>query len=128
MVETRILSANMCLGACWCLPKEDSARHWDPQQPVALPEVLQGLRCSGCPEAHGRAGAGRCRWFPEADAGSPHHFPITARHCVWPPLGSITHLQPRMGVSALPWHPQPHGCRRPRISLLVLPGPAPTLP
>lgn len=110
-----------CPGACWCLLKEDGARHWDPQQPVALPEMLQALRYSGCPEAGGQAGAGRCRWFPEADAVSTHRFPITARHSVWPTLGSITHLQPRMGVPALPWPPSTMVAPCPSLSCLVQP-------
>lgn len=48
MVESCHLSANMRLEVCCCLLEEDSARHWDPQQLVALPEVLQGVRCSRC--------------------------------------------------------------------------------
>lgn len=136
MVETHRLSANMHLEACCCLLKEDSACHRDPQRPVALRQVLQGMRCS--------------RYF-----GGPRHMPRPHRRFqrlpgdgrgVCPPvlrcwetwcqavpmLGSITHLQPSMGVPTLPWSSQPHRCCRPtggpRMSLLILAPPAPFVP
>ena len=65
MVETHQLSANIRLKACCCLLGEDGTG-WL----VALPKMLQGMRCSRCPNvlqgptARGQAGAGRFQRLP----------------------------------------------------------------
>jgi len=75
----------MCLEVRCCLLEKDGARHQDPWQLVALPEVLQGMSCSRCPtELQGPRQVARLELadfngFPEVDEVSPHQFPVAGR-------------------------------------------------